>query len=237
MSITSSPLKSVLSPVTVSVFGNTLTQQVLALSPQALYDFSDISSLYQDSAGTTAVTGVGDPVGLVLDKTGNANNLSNTTASQRPLYQADGSLLFDGVDDNIGFDFSGTSHSFFFAVKTTDNIGVLLSELGFDAAGMFHDVGTDGYAQGFLFDDILVDGVAISDDRAALHGALSDGNWHSIEIKNADVSTYTRLFILSNWTGTWRFSGNLGPRFAAFDTSTANTNQSLIGRWVVEGLS
>jgi hypothetical protein len=34
-------------------------------------------------------------------------HLTQATASQRPLYQADGSLLFDGVDDNIGLEFAG----------------------------------------------------------------------------------------------------------------------------------
>lgn len=37
-------------------------------SPQVWYDPSDLSTLYQDSAGTTPVTAVGQPVGLMLDK-------------------------------------------------------------------------------------------------------------------------------------------------------------------------
>ena len=32
------------------------------------YDFNDLTTLYQDAAGTTPVTGAGQPVGLVLDK-------------------------------------------------------------------------------------------------------------------------------------------------------------------------
>jgi len=32
------------------------------------FDFNDLSTMYQDAAGTTPVTGVGQPVGLVLDK-------------------------------------------------------------------------------------------------------------------------------------------------------------------------
>lgn len=32
------------------------------------FDFNDLSTMYQDSAGTIPVTGVGQPVGLVLDK-------------------------------------------------------------------------------------------------------------------------------------------------------------------------
>ena len=32
------------------------------------YDFSDFSTMYQDAAGTIPVTGVGQPIGLILDK-------------------------------------------------------------------------------------------------------------------------------------------------------------------------
>lgn len=35
------------------------------------FDFNDLSTMYQDSAGTIPVTGVGQPVGLVLDKSKN----------------------------------------------------------------------------------------------------------------------------------------------------------------------
>ena len=54
--------------------GLTLTQAAAnvraaySTSPQVWYDPSDLSTLYQDSAGTTPVTAVGQPVGLMLDK-------------------------------------------------------------------------------------------------------------------------------------------------------------------------
>lgn len=63
-----SPLSSPISPIIVSPFGISLTEQVLALAPNVLFDLLDTTSLYQDSAGTTPVTGASDPVGLVLDK-------------------------------------------------------------------------------------------------------------------------------------------------------------------------
>jgi hypothetical protein len=66
------------------------------------YDFSDTSTLFQSGTRAspgTPVTAAGQPVGLVLDKSGNGNDLVQATSTKRPLYQADGSLLFDGVDD------------------------------------------------------------------------------------------------------------------------------------------
>jgi hypothetical protein len=68
----------------------------------AWYDPSDLSTLFQDSAGTTPVTADGDPVGLMLDKSGNGNHASQSVSASRPVYRTDGVLhwlSFDGVDD------------------------------------------------------------------------------------------------------------------------------------------
>lgn len=80
----------------------------------AWYDPSDLSTLFQDAAGTTPVTSHGDPVGLVLDKSGNGRNLTQSTTAARPVYQTNGTLhwlRFDGSDDFMStapVDFSAT---------------------------------------------------------------------------------------------------------------------------------
>jgi hypothetical protein len=66
------------------------------------YDPSDLSTLFQDSAGTIPVTSDGDPVGLILDKSGRGNHASQSVSASRPTYKTDGSMYwlnFDGVDD------------------------------------------------------------------------------------------------------------------------------------------
>ncbi|MBA4281096.1 hypothetical protein [Ralstonia sp.] len=67
------------------------------------YDPSDMSTLFQDAAGTTPVTALGQPVGRINDKSGRGNHLTQTTAASRPLWQQDAAgafhLAFDGVDD------------------------------------------------------------------------------------------------------------------------------------------
>ena len=66
------------------------------------FDPSDISTLFQDAAGTIPVTADGDPVGLMLDKSGNGNHASQSVSGARPVYRTDGVLHwleFDGVDD------------------------------------------------------------------------------------------------------------------------------------------
>lgn len=79
------------------------------------YDPSDLSTLYQDAAGTTPVTGVEQPVGRMLDKSGRGNHATQTTTASRPTLQQDASgkyyLSFDGVDDYLStgsIDFTAT---------------------------------------------------------------------------------------------------------------------------------
>ena len=49
------------------------------------YDPSDFSTMFQDSAGTTPVTAVEQPVGLIRDKSGRGNHASQSTADSRPV--------------------------------------------------------------------------------------------------------------------------------------------------------
>ncbi len=59
----------------------------------AWYDPSDLSTLFQDSAGTTPVTAVEQPVGLMLDKSGRGNHASQATSTKRPIYSRRVNLL------------------------------------------------------------------------------------------------------------------------------------------------
>lgn len=79
------------------------------------YDPSDFSTMFQDAAGTTPVTAVGQPVGRILDKSGRGNHATQATATSRPTLQQDSGgryyLLFDGVDDwlqTVSIDFTST---------------------------------------------------------------------------------------------------------------------------------
>ena len=70
----------------------------------AWYDPSDLTTMFQDSAGTTPVTADGQPVGLIRDKSGNNNHASQSVANKRPTYRQVGAerwLDFDGVDDSM----------------------------------------------------------------------------------------------------------------------------------------
>lgn len=66
-------------------------------------DPSDFTTMFQNTAGTTPVTGVGQAVALIKDKSGNVVNLSQGVTTKQPLLQQDENgkyyLYFDGVDD------------------------------------------------------------------------------------------------------------------------------------------
>lgn len=73
------------------------------------YDPSDKSTLFQDVAGTVAVTKDGDPVALMRDKSGNGNHATQSVSTSRPTYKTNGALHwleFDGVDDYFDFNCS-----------------------------------------------------------------------------------------------------------------------------------
>lgn len=57
------------------------------------YDPSDFSTLFQDSAGTTPVTAVEQPVGLMLDLSGRGNHATQATPGARPTLSARVNLL------------------------------------------------------------------------------------------------------------------------------------------------
>lgn len=50
----------------------------------AWYDPSDLNTMFQDSAGTTPVTAVNQPVGKILDKSGNNHHAMMAVAANRP---------------------------------------------------------------------------------------------------------------------------------------------------------
>ena len=69
-----------------------------------------VQSLFQDAAGTTPVTADGDPVGLMLDQSGNGNHATQSVSGSRLVYRTDGVLHWlegDGIDDFID---TGLSH-------------------------------------------------------------------------------------------------------------------------------
>src|SRR5690554_607714 len=69
-----------------SLYGNGEQGAFYVPKPQVLGQ----QVLFQDAAGTTPVTAPGDPVGLMLDLSGNGNHATQEVAGARPVYRTDG---------------------------------------------------------------------------------------------------------------------------------------------------
>jgi len=68
------------------------------------YDFKDLSTLFQNSNGTTAVTTDANPVGYWADKSGKGRHLIQATSGDRPVY-------YSGDSKGIFFDYTGTNYT------------------------------------------------------------------------------------------------------------------------------
>lgn len=109
----SNAVGDVFKPITL----NQIIKSLFANNEQGfVYDPNDLTTMFQDAAGTVPVTGVGQPVGLVLDKSGRGNHARQTTSASRPILRQNAStganyLEFDGSDDFFvtnSIDFTGT---------------------------------------------------------------------------------------------------------------------------------
>lgn len=77
----------------ISLIGTRIAELFAGGVPGVWFDPSDLSTLFQDTAGTIPVTGVEQPVGLMLDKSGNGNHASQATTTARPILRARVNLL------------------------------------------------------------------------------------------------------------------------------------------------
>lgn len=79
------------SPGPTAIFGAT---------SHADFIFADLGRLWQDSAGASPVTAMGQPVGLASGSGNSGGQSSQATAAQRPTWQGN-HAEFDGVDDYL----------------------------------------------------------------------------------------------------------------------------------------
>lgn len=109
------------------------------------YDPSDFSTMFQDAAGTTPVTGMEQPVGRILDKSGRGNHATQTTTTSRPVLSARVNLLTntEAFNDASWAKFTIGSST----VLVTDNFGIAPD--GNQTATRLQMTGSGGFAELF----------------------------------------------------------------------------------------
>jgi len=105
------------------------------------FDPTDISTLFQDAAGTIPVTAYGQKVGRILDKSGNNNHATQATTALQPTYQIDNegnpNLTFSGSYTQLAtsaIDFTATAQMM---------VGVGLHVVGSASAAAAIELGAD----------------------------------------------------------------------------------------------
>jgi hypothetical protein len=125
------------------------------------YDPNDLSTMYQDAAGTIPVTAAGQPVGLIRDKSGRNNHAFQNNSASRPILRQNAItkayyLEFDGTDDflqtnNINFTATDKVSLFSGVRKLSDAIQQCLVELSIGAQNGSFSIWSPSYAKGKNF--------------------------------------------------------------------------------------
>lgn len=198
------------------------------------YDQSDLSTLFQDAAGTVPVTANGDPVGLMLDKSGNGNHATQTVSASRPTYKTNGILhriSFDGVDDsfeNIGT-FSLKEQTFAIAYDQKPKNQILMSAVGSLGYYRYFSGQTNGVdtGSGALLKSLHVDSVAIDipASSTALNTAVSGK--HIQYWVTDSTARYLSTWALGGYKGLPIFGDMYGLVFVNTDTITTGQRLQL----------
>ena len=231
----------------VSGGSQSLTAQVQALfaggKVGGMWDMGDMSTLFQDTAGSTPITAVTQPIGRVNDKSGLGNHATQPTAGSRPLYQVDGGYgcaQFDATDDALLFPaitFGGAFNTFV-AGKVTGSSGLQLwrtadSPSGYWAAYASGDVGSPTPSvSGVGSPSYAINGVALSPvTRGQLYSQIN-GVASVVETTGIVLLAETALQ-MAGYSG-YQFQGNAHRILMISGTLTA-AEKLLCRRWAAEG--
>jgi hypothetical protein len=185
--------------------------------PGVWYDPSDMATLFQDSAGTTPVTAVEQPVGLILDKSGRGNHAIQSTSTARPVLSARYNLLTRTEEfDNA---YWGTASRVTIAANTTDTT----DPLGGNTAEKMTEVAVSGTHRVAANGEFAAAaGLATSTMRSSVYLKKGTRDWGWIALTNIDNSGATAYFDLTNGlVGTVSVTGT-GSGASAQITAAAN---------------
>jgi hypothetical protein len=71
-----------------NILNQAIVRAIVSENNGALFDPSDMTTLFQDAAGTIPVTAVEQPIGKILDKSGNGYHATQSITASRPVLSA-----------------------------------------------------------------------------------------------------------------------------------------------------
>lgn len=177
----------------------------------AWFDPSDLSTLFQDAAGTIPVTADGDQVGLILDKSGNGNHTIQSIPATRPSWRTNGNVAwfeFDGVDDRVSINPIGYASGSF-------GLCIGLSYLAYTPStkyGSWRSLHIDGPYIGASHPTSVGDIHSVA-AVAELDGEPASGSRHLLyaQLLKKRIATATGIPAAAFADNTWQFSGYSSP--------------------------
>ena len=161
-------------------------------------------TLFQDAAGTIPVIADGQPVGLVTDKSGNANNASQPVAAARPTYNdTPDRLTLDKVDDSIVVNVPVGGWTGSMVIGTNEGT----ASYGVTIPAGDYTIGSNYFAGSSINGVLIRDGVVSASDLAKVEQAFVD---------DGAKASYGDVI---NFSGYWRGKTEL-TSFPLIDTSS-----------------
>ena len=176
----------------------------------AWYDGGDMSTMYQDSAGTTPVVAVDNPVGLWQDKSGSGLHALQATAAARPAYKESsgkGYIEGDATDDRLVVSLPAVTGTLIRSDRSGTGI------YGISASGDY-SLNTNSMSVMYAPDQRLVQTIIVDGAVSPADAARAQA-WCVARGGGVNYSGVTNLY------ATWRSSTSL-TSFPLIDTSSAD---------------
>jgi hypothetical protein len=201
------------------------------------YDFSDLSTLFQDAARTTPAAADADPLGGMLDKSGNGRHLSQSTSTRRPalkLAVQNGRSVarFDGVDDHLAVTYAASlpQPNTLFVVSTFSAVGVALDSTAGGDHSIFSDVGVMRIYAGTALASAVAPSASAHVFCALFNGASSVLRRDRVQIAAGNAGTGAmlgaRLGASSGLAGGYYLGGDISEAFVVPGSLSAALIQS-----------
>ena len=177
--------QGVLAPMNELLFG--------ASEQGAWYDPSDLSTLFQDTAGTTPVTAVEQFVALMLDKSGRGNHASQATSAKRLRYSRRVNLFTESEFRNGVTDAPARS-----GLLSATTLSGYLGAIAFGYDGVTHDWAYKSFVSSTSVTYVLSVVVKMDDGNAPAFVGEPSGGLNTFALVVASAPKATSAYIVTS---------------------------------------